>query len=49
MKSAIAVLLNDVNYARVTLKVDGEKVSGTLNEPALEERSRATRRRRSRS
>jgi hypothetical protein len=27
-----ARVLNDVNYARLTLKVDGEKLSGTLNE-----------------
>jgi amidase len=29
-------VLDDVNYARVALKVDGEKLSGTLNELKLE-------------
>jgi acetamidase/formamidase len=31
-----ARVLNDVNYARLTLKVEGEKVSGTLNDVALD-------------
>lgn len=31
-----ARLLNDVTYARVTLKVEGEKLTGTLNEINLE-------------
>ena len=31
-----ATLLNDVTYARVALRVDGEKLSGTLNEIRLE-------------
>jgi acetamidase/formamidase len=31
-----AKVLNDVNYARVTLKIEGEKLSGNLNEIKLE-------------
>jgi ribonucleotide monophosphatase NagD (HAD superfamily) len=31
-----ARLLNDVNHARVTLTVSGEKLTGTLNELKLE-------------
>jgi acetamidase/formamidase len=31
-----ARILNDVNYARVTLKIEGEKLSGNLNEVKLE-------------
>jgi amidase len=31
-----AKVLNDVNYARVTLKAEGEKLSGNLNENKLE-------------
>ena len=31
-----ASLLNDVSYARVTLKTDGQKLSGTLNEITLD-------------
>ena len=31
-----ARVLNDSSYARVTLKVDGEKLSGTVNENQLE-------------
>jgi ribonucleotide monophosphatase NagD (HAD superfamily) len=31
-----AQLLNDVNHARVTLTVSGEKLTGTLNELKLE-------------
>jgi len=30
-----ATLFDDISYARVTLRVDGEKLSGTLNEIAL--------------
>ncbi|HTL30265.1 MAG TPA: hypothetical protein VL282_13625, partial [Tepidisphaeraceae bacterium] len=31
-----AKVLNDFNYARVTLKAEGEKLSGSLNETKLE-------------
>jgi len=31
-----AQVLNDVTYARVTLKIEGEKLTGTLNEIRLD-------------
>ena len=31
-----AKVLNDVNYAQVTLKAEGEKLSGNLNQSKLE-------------
>ena len=38
-----ARVLNDVSYARVTLKVEGEKLTGTLNEIKLERHDQGRR------